>query len=735
MFGAVAAIHRLPNLPPVIRYALAAGSVGLAWGVKLITDPAVPTDRPLFLWFLAAAVVSACYGGFGPGIFATLLSSIVADYFLFIPHYDLSDRNGGQYLQIAVFVGIGVFTSAFCGEVRTSRQRLAAALASPESVHDGGSSPSLEERARLTRLEGEIGRTISRADTLHDMLQGCVDALVKHAGAAFARVWTFDARENVLILQAEAGKDTRANAAQQRVPVGHGKIGRIAAEKAPYVTNQVVGDPRVEDQEWAQRERMSAFAGYPLLVGGELQGVLGMFARERISDGTPATLALLANTIALAIHQRETDRERTRLLQETVAARETAERASRAKDEFIAVVSHELRTPLTAILGWARLMASGDLNPAETVEAVAVIQRNALSQSQLVEDLLDVSRIISGKLRLDLRAADLPAVVQEAVRTIHPTADSKGVRLEITVDPRAGPVSGDPDRLRQIVWNLLSNAVKFTPKKGKVQVRLSRVNSHVELCVCDTGVGIEPEFLPRVFERFTQADSSSTRAHSGLGLGLGIARHLVELHGGTISADSDGKDQGATFRMTLPIMIVHGAADRPQGAHPTAPAAAAKTDGPASGGLPFHGAGELAGVRVVAVDDDADARKLLHTVLTRCHAQVTVVGTAAEALEAVRRERPDVLLSDVEMGGEDGYTLIGKVRALPPEEGGRTPAAALTAYARVEDRTRALRAGFQMHVPKPVEPSELVAVVANLAGRSGPNKVRSADNGNDVTSL
>lgn len=714
MLRPVLGVRRFSNLPVSVRYAVAAVCVAAAWGLKLLTDTYLPSDRPLFLWFIGSSVVAACYGGFGPGVFATVLGAAVADVCLFDPPWSPLERNVGQYTQIVVFGLIGVFVSAFCGEVRRFRQRLTEALSSPQSAHDGERNRSLEERARLTRLESEIGRTVAHAETLQALLQGCVQALVAHGGATFARIWTFDAKQQVLNLQADAGRDTRATGSQDRLALGQGKIGRIAEEKLPFVTNQVLGNPRVENQEWARAEKMVAFAGYPLLAGGDLQGVMSMFSKEKVSEGTDATLALLANTIALAIRQRETERERTRLLQETVTAREAAERASRAKDEFIAVVSHELRTPLTAILGWSRLLAGG-LSAEETREAVAVIERNALAQSQLVEDLLDVSRIISGKLRLDLRHADLPAVVSEAVGNVQPTADSKGVRLEAIVDPRAGPVSGDPDRLRQVVWNLLSNAVKFTPKTGKVQVRLARVNSHVELHVSDTGVGIAPEFLPRMFERFTQADSSSTRAHSGLGLGLGIARHLVELHGGTISAHSDGAGRGATFLVTLPIMIVHAGTERPEQAHPTAPAAAAKPGGEAS---PFRSAGELTGVRVVAVDDDADARKLLETVLTICGAQVTVVGTAAAALAAVRAVRPDVLLSDVEMGGEDGYSLIAKVRALPPEEGGLTPAAALTAYARMEDRTRALRAGFQMHVPKPVEPMELVAVVANLAKRA-----------------
>ncbi len=562
-----------------------------------------------------------------------------------------------------------------------------------------------DESDRLTKLQGEIGHLLLEAESSQEVLLGCVKALVQNLDAAFARVWTYNEAEKMLELQASAGLYTHLDGPHSRVPLGQFKIGLIASERLPHLTNQVIGDPRVNNQEWAARENMVAFAGYPLLVKDQLYGVLAMFARHPLSDDTLEALALVAQGISLSLHRHNVEAERTRLLEEAQKAREAAEVANRTKDEFIATVSHELRTPLNAILGWARLLETGDLTKSEVAEASAVIERNVRAQSQLIEDLLDVSRITSGKLRLDLRTVELPEVVREAVSTIEPTAAAKSIRLDCVLDPAAGPVTGDADRLQQIVWNLLTNAVKFTSKGGRVQVRLLRADSHVELTVSDNGAGMAADFLPHVFERFTQADSTNTRKHGGLGLGLAITRHLVEAHGGWIRAFSDGPGTGATFSVHLPILIVHQR-DRSAGEHPAV-----------SASEPIDFCAELAGVRIVAVDDDADARKLLHTVLTRCHAVVHVFATAAEALAAVRELRPDVLLSDVEMPDESGYDLLRQVRALPAEEGGRTPAAALTAYARGADRTRALRAGFQLHIPKPVEPSELIAAIANLAAR------------------
>ena len=399
--------------------------------------------------------------------------------------------------------------------------------------------------------------------------------------------------------------------------------------------------------------------------------------------------------------QQHAEAERTLLLEE-------AEAANRTKDEFLATMSHELRTPMTAILGWSQLLRSDKLNEADRPRALEVIERNARAQVKLIDDLLDVSRIITGKLRLDVRMVNLAAVVEAAVDALRPTAEAKAIRLQVLLDPLAGPVSGDTDRLQQVVWNLLSNAIKFTPKGGRVQVRLERINSHVEVTVSDSGNGINAEFLPHVFERFRQADGRTTRAHGGLGLGLAIVRQLVELHGGTVHVESGGEGQGATFIVGLPLMVMRREMDTPERRHPTSGGERAVDCPPA-----------LAGLQVLVVDDEADTRELLRAVLEQCGSEVRTAGSAAEALALIAESKPDVLVSDIGMPEEDGYELIGKVRGLEAGLNERVPAIALTAYARLEDRIRALNAGFQVHVPKPIEPAELIAVVASLTGRTG----------------
>ncbi|MDT5294753.1 MAG: hypothetical protein QOJ76_1633 [Acidobacteriota bacterium] len=396
-------------------------------------------------------------------------------------------------------------------------------------------------------------------------------------------------------------------------------------------------------------------------------------------------------------------------VEELRRALKQAEDANRMKDEFLATLSHELRTPLTSILGWARMLSNGQLDEATTSRALETIERNAKAQSQLIEDILDVSRVITGKLRLEVQPVDLASVIESSIDAVLPAAVAKGIRLQRVLDSGVSMVSGDPTRLRQVIWNLLSNAIKFTPRDGSVLVKLERINSHVEIVVADDGQGISPEVLPFIFERFRQADSTTTRAHGGLGLGLAIVRHLVEMHGGSVEVESDGEGHGATFTVKLPPAVpsFHVRRERDvERAHPTA-----------SKGSYFNCLPELDGLRLLVVDDEEDTRALLKTVLEGCGASVTTATCAREAIVALKESRPDVLISDLGMPEEDGYDLIKKVRALPEEDGGQTPSAALTAYAGVEDRMKVLRSGFQIHIPKPVEPAELVAVVANLAGR------------------
>jgi PAS domain S-box-containing protein len=431
----------------------------------------------------------------------------------------------------------------------------------------------------------------------------------------------------------------------------------------------------------------------------------------RIVEGLAAQTAIAMDNARLYQKAQQAVAEREELLNREQAAREEAETASRAKDEFLGMLSHELRTPLNAMMGWTRMLQTDKLDEGMIKRAVETINRNVQLQARLIEDMLDVSRIISGKLRLDAQPTDPTMVVNAALDTLRPAADAKNIRLQVVMDFGAGLVLGDPARLQQVIWNLLSNAIKFTPKGGKVQVQLERVNSHIEITVSDTGPGIEEGFLPHVFERFRQADSTSSRTHGGLGLGLAIVRHLVEMHGGTVEAGNRADMNGAVFTVRLPLMILR----KPTG---TLGVDAERVHPTAGGNLPFDSPPVLDGLRVLAVDDEADARQLLAAVLERCGAEVRTCASASEALEALEQYKPDILVSDIGMPDEDGYSLMERVRASEAGRGERIPAVALTAYARVEDRLRALSAGYNMHVPKPVEPAELAMVIASLTHRN-----------------
>jgi signal transduction histidine kinase/CheY-like chemotaxis protein len=419
--------------------------------------------------------------------------------------------------------------------------------------------------------------------------------------------------------------------------------------------------------------------------------------------------ASVAQTEAARLHVEELSRyiselqrseeARGHLLVRAERARAEAEAANRIKDEFLATLSHELRTPLTSLLGWSSVLREAKRDEKVLNQGLDAIDRNARVQAQLIDDLLDVSRIVSGKLNLDVRPLDISSVTRAAINVVRPAADAKSITLDYWAEPGLGAISADSARLQQIIWNLLSNAVKFTPQGGKITIRVQQEKAHAKLTVRDTGQGIDAEFLPRVFDRFRQADSSTTRSFGGLGLGLAIVRHLVELHGGTVSAESAGVGKGAKFSTTFPLLK-----DRAEAVVPGTELNAAEVR-------------SLDGLRVLLVDDEPEAREIISTVIGRTGAEVKTCISASEALMKMAEWRPDVILSDIAMPEEDGYSFIGKVRSLPREKGGETPAAALSAYARDEDRMQALAAGYQMHIAKPIGASQLVTMVAKLAGR------------------
>jgi len=397
------------------------------------------------------------------------------------------------------------------------------------------------------------------------------------------------------------------------------------------------------------------------------------------------------------------DEERRQLLENERNARSEAERANQLKDEFLATLSHELRTPLNAILGWSQLILQGTMSKEHVQRGLEIIERNAHAQNKLIEDLLEMSSIISGKVRLDVQRLDLPGIAEAAVESVAPAAEAKGIQLRKRIDPGAGVVSGDNNRLQQIIWNLLSNAVKFTPKDGSIDIIVERVSSHLEVTIKDSGLGIKPEFMPHVFDRFRQADSSLTRNYGGLGLGLAIVKQLVGLHGGTVRAESDGEGKGASFIVTLPLAPIRD--NRKDWGHARGQPLAAESEHPM-----------LTGVKVLVVDDEHDARGLIKEVLTQCEAIVVTAASAEEALEILMRHKPDVIISDIGMPEKDGLQLIREIRRFPATQGGKTPAVALTAFAHSEDRTKAMLAGYQMHLSKPVQPHELIAAIANLTG-------------------
>lgn len=572
----------------------------------------------------------------------------------------------------------------------------------------------------LELVDGRIFECQSRALSIGDRLMGRVwsfrDVTERHqAGITSRRLAAIVASSDDAIISKDLDSMvTSWNAGAERI------FGYSAEEMIGTPIMRLIPlDRQAEEKDILSRirrgERVDHFETIRMAKDGRLLNVSITVSPIKDSTGTVIGASKVARNITerkmaeadlkKALAETETaNRERLLLLEREQEARAQAERASRMKDEFLATLSHELRTPLNAVLGWTHILKQGKSQGDELIQGLATIERNARVQAQIIEDLLDMSRIISGKVRLDVQRIDLPAILNASLDTVRAAADAKGVRLQSTIDPFAGPISGDPNRLQQIFWNLLNNAIKFTSKGGRVQVLLERVNSHIEVSVADTGEGIAAEFLPYVFERFQQADASTTRRHGGLGLGLAIVKQLVELHGGSVRVKSAGIGQGATFVVHLPLVAVHHESEKDR-RHPRA---LQRENQP----LPEV---SLANVRALVVDDEADARELVKKLLEMAGAKVAMAGSASEAMERILASPLDVLVCDIGMPEEDGYSLIGRVRALKGKENA-LPAIALTAYARSEDRTKAIRSGFQNHLAKPVEPAELLAVVGSLAG-------------------
>lgn len=579
---------------------------------------------------------------------------------------------------------------------------------------------AFKEEARALDLLNRTGMAIGSTLDLEVLLQKVTDAATEVSGAEIGAFFynTTDASGDAFRLYALSGAPRKAFEKFGQ-PRATPLFGPAFSGQTPLRCDDVLLDERYG--RWAPHHGMPAghppvrsFLAVPVVsgrgqpVGGLFFGhsVVGVFTErtERMVVGIAAQAAVAIENARLLEETQRTATERERRLEAEQSARMELVRVSQLKDEFLATLSHELRTPLTAILGWAKLLLR-QRDDAETLaRGLETIERNAVAQARLIEDLLDMNRIMSGKVRLNVQPTDVARVIEAAVDSIRPSADGKSLKLGLVVDPFAGPVIGDPDRLQQVVWNLLSNAVKFTAKGGRIHVELRRVDSYLEVRVSDSGIGLTPDFLPHVFDRFRQVDSSTTRGYGGLGLGLSIVKQLVELHGGTVDAASDGEGRGATFTVRLPLVALH-----PQ-PHSKSPSLADVV-------VPAHQNLKLKGLKVLVVDDEHDTRELIRRVLESCEADVVVASSAAEGMLALRRMRPDLLVSDIGMPECDGYQFIRDVRALDEESGGRTPAVALTAYARSEDRTRAMLAGYQVHIAKPIDLEEFVATVASLAGR------------------
>ncbi|HKO95994.1 MAG TPA: PAS domain S-box protein [Pyrinomonadaceae bacterium] len=570
-------------------------------------------------------------------------------------------------------------------------------------------------KSRLT-LQYAVTQILAESTDFTDSARRIVHAICEGLDWEVASLWKMDPERKVLrnleLCHAGQMKTPEFDRATEKLTLekGVGLPGRIWATGKPVWIQNVVEDENFPRALAAEREGLHGAFGFPVTLGSEVLGVIEFFSQE-IREPDEEFLRMVAGIggqLGQFTERQRAQKESEELFERERTARAEAEKANRLKDEFLATLSHELRTPLNAVIGWSRMLGSGRLDRESSKHALDVIERNAWAQKQIIEDILDVSRVITGKLQLNLGPVDLIAVVDAAMDAVRPAIEAKEIKIETTIDSSLRMVSGDADRLQQVVWNVLSNAAKFTPVGGQVEIAVRQQGTHVHVQVRDTGPGIDPAFLPHVFERFRQADGSTTRTHGGLGLGLAIVRHLVELHGGTIGVENRDDRSGAVFTIRLPL-----------------PSGELRHEAMVTAASIFRDAQSeppsLEGVNLLLVDDESDTLDLISVELAQYGAKVTAVPSAEEALKALESSQFDLMISDIGMPVIDGYDLIRQIRKLEGNKNQFIPAVALTAYARVQDRMRAILAGYSTHIAKPVEASELVTVVAGLAGRLGKN--------------
>jgi signal transduction histidine kinase/CheY-like chemotaxis protein len=714
--SALQAVRAAQPRPAFRRYGVAIGVSLLAFLFTLAAAPIF--DREVFFApFLGAVMISAWYGGLIPGLISTAIGLAGTEFFVAVAF-----RPPGL-VRLGIFTGVAVLISSLTNARWKAEQSAWASVRAREMAEEERDRLFAAQQAarnkaeaserRLALLAEVSQRLMSSLDyrvTLARVVQmivpaqadGCVIYLLEDGGDIQRVAFRHVVAEKEALLR-DLDQHYRLEFDAESPPATAFRTGmpQIGRDIASSVWEEVAQDEEHLRLLVALSPR--SYMAVPLISRGRVLGAIFLIVTESdliYSEEDLAFAQHLSRRAAVAI-------DNARLYREAQQAGQEAEAANRSKDEFLATVSHELRTPLNAILGWAVLLGKGSLSPVTATRATHSIERNARIQRQLIDDLLDLSRITSGRLRLEVREVDAGAVIDAAIDAVRPSAEAKGIVLSRMFEPGIGPVSADPDRLQQIVWNLASNAVKFTERGGRIHMRFAQRDSEVHISVEDSGQGIAADLLPYVFDRFRQGDASPSRRHGGLGLGLAIVRHLVELHGGTVEASSPGPGQGATFTVRLPVL----AAGR-RAVAPPAPVANDAT-GPTDADLP------LGGIRVLFVDDQAEARAVMRTILEGAGAEVRCVGSVDAALETLDAWEPALLVSDIGMPGEDGFSLLARVRERDAIRGRVLPAVAVTAYARPEDRQRTLAAGFQAHVSKPVEPADFVRQLAALAKRTG----------------